>query len=178
MKFKTCPRSGLKNRRIYRSGMYAPAPAYRCPTYDTAYMKILKYVSDHPECEMRDCLQNVFSTFKNFDIFKTLVNFGFIDKTDLNTRRHVKFVITEHGQRMLDEAQWTKPAHELIKFAKSVKAENAEVLSFQLTLAGKSYMAEQSFLQDVECIMKKHTYMKKRIYKAMPFFDDFRQNAV
>jgi len=162
----------LENRNIYSQQTWC-APKYDNPMWNNAYIKILAYLDEHEDIEMKECLRHVFGRFVNFDIFKTLVNFGFIDKTDPNVKRHVKFHTTKYGKMLLEEATYSKNACELMDFAKKVKAKSAEEFIVQMTLEGKAHLQSTEFIADVIETFEEHPVCERRVYRAIPFFDEF-----
>lgn len=162
----------LKNRKIYSQQNWC-APKYDNPMWSNAYIKILAYLAEHEGIEMKECLRKVFGKFVNFDTFKTLVNFGFIDKVDPDAKRHMKFKITKYGKMLVDEAAYSKWACELIEFAKKAKAKTAEEFCMQITLEGKAHLQTPEFIAKVTGTFDEHPVCKRRVYRAMPFFDEF-----
>lgn len=169
-----CKKFGLMlpNRGIYSQQSWC-APKYENPTYNNAYIKFLAYLDKHPEITLKECVTRVYGCMKNFDVFKTLVNYGFIDRVDPDAKRNVKFCITKYGKMLLEEAAWSKPVYELVDFAREAKAENAAILSMQITIAGKAWLQDPEFIASIVATFDEHPIGKKHIYKFIPDFDEF-----
>lgn len=150
------------------------APTYKNPTYKNAYIKLLAYLNNHPGLTLEKCIAGTFGYQKNFDTFKTLVNFGFIDLIDPNVKfkTHMKFRISKYGKMLLEEAAWSKPVYDLVDFADKCKAENAEILSMQITHSGL-HLQERDFIMNIVTTIMDHPLCKKHVYASIPYFDEF-----
>lgn len=168
-------RNGIvyENRRIFNGGRHAPS--YKNPTYNCAYIKLLAAVNTNEGKEMVWYLQHTFGKFINFDTFKTLVNYGFIDRETKMVGKRVKYMykITEHGKSLLKEAAWSKPAYDLLEFVNKVKAEDEATLSLQLTLNGMAYMCEQKFAVSLAVVMSAHPTVNKHLRAGIPYINKF-----
>lgn len=160
------------NRHIYNL-CYDAMPTWKNSTYNNAYIKILAAVAANGGQKMDLYLKRIYGYVKNFDTFKTLVNFGFIEQVDPTVRRHMKFRITQDGLDLLEEAAYSKPVYDLIAFQEKEKAENEDILSLHLTLAGKAYMNEPEFINNVKQLIADHPAMERHLRKAIPFIDKF-----
>lgn len=156
---------------IYNYG--SDRPGWEHPTMDNVYIKQLDYCDKHPRCS-----GNELSSIGSTDIWKTLVNWGMIDRAkSLEKRRSFEFSITDEGRDLLNKAKTSKWVHDFIKFVKDTKSKTFDEFEINATLAGSHFYVEFDFLQKLAGIWKfnrdkdDNAYLAGKLKRYVKFMD-------
>lgn len=133
MKFRN-----MFNRKIFSTMIYRNPleyPRYVDPNMKQKYIQVLDKVNNDPHCN-----QFSFDSICSNDIWKTLVNFSYLDiqaKPKVKGRpKEYMFFLTPDGLNLLNEAYESKWLYDLIDFIESTKTSCIEEFELNVALYG------------------------------------------
>lgn len=129
---------GQHHRGIYITRAYLyNAPKWENPNVENVYVKALIACKDNPGID-----DIGLSKVSSVDIWRTLVNYGFIDRKVGEHGKKTAFFIAPPGQEILDEANETKWAYDFLDLVKTFRPKTLVEFDLQMALAGMHNMVE------------------------------------
>lgn len=168
---------GQQKQNIYATQAYRhEAPVWKYPNAENTYVKILFAAQQNPGLDAKEL-----SKVGAVDIWKTLVNYGFIVRKEVipaKGRKYFKFFIAPPGEEILNEVNETKWAYDFLKLIQDTKSKSLEEFDVQMTLAGTHEFAEYPFLKKVKDILtstsEAYRHIERKLVRELgtPFINE------